>query len=79
MLTGTDEIFISIGLGLTAQLQAAGIKISRPAAFAPGQIKPLTLRNIRKFGLRVIFLLAFAVDVHDIFMHAQGQAMTAAG
>ena len=55
VLTSTNRIHFQGGLGLTKQLQAAEMRVLKPAAFEPGSFPstPSQLGEIRRSGIQM--------------------------
>ena len=66
MLTSTDAALFRSGLELAEKLQRGGINMFKPAAFVPGHFKIETLGEVKHMGIRIVILMAFNRDLHDI-------------
>ena len=64
---------------MTRQLQAAGIEVLRPAAFAPGNFQTTTLDEVKRSGTRIIVFMAFDQDTKAVASHANHMGMTSPG
>ena len=58
-------------LGLTRQLQGAGMEVFKPPAFEPDNFEDATLHGIKQSGFRVVILVAFDVDMQAVASSAQ--------
>ena len=75
VLTAMSEVYVDSGLGLTRQLQDAGMEVLKPAAFEPGNFEDATLHDIKQSGFCVVILLAFDVDMQAVASSAQRAQM----
>ena len=79
MVTTTEGLWFESGLGLTKQLQAAGIEVQKPSAFEPGQFQAAMLREMKRSGFRISMLLAYGSDITAVADHATLEGMNGAG
>ena len=75
LVTSTEGVWFESGLGLTAQLQTAGMQVLKPAAFEPNQFKATTLTDVKRSGIRIVLLLAFDDDTHTVASSAANEGM----
>ena len=66
---------------MSKQFGAAGIKVHMPAAWEPGTFlqETETLREVKRTGNRVLFLLAYDDDIKTVASHAAREGMLRAG
>ena len=76
VLTSTDDVWFDSGLGLTKQLQDAGMTVFKPAAFEPGSAKPPMLREIKRSGNRIVILIAYDQDLEAVALSARTEGMS---
>ena len=76
VLTSTDDLWFDSGLGLTKQLQDAGMTVFKPAAFEPGSPKPPMLREIKRSGNRIVILIAYDQDLEAVALSARTEGMS---
>ena len=55
--------YFESGLGLQKLLDEAGLKVIKPAAFETGKFSEAKASEIRRFGVRVVFVLAWEPDI----------------
>ena len=79
MVTTTEGLWFQSGLGLTKQLQAAGIEVQKPSAFEPGQFQAAMLREMKRSGFRISMLLAYDIDMTVVADSATLEGMNGAG
>lgn len=79
MLTSTDAALFRSGLELAEKLQRGGINMFKPAAFVPGHFKIETLGEVKHMGIRIVILMAFNRDLHDIALSSEEQGMMESG
>ena len=66
MLTSTDRVWFTAGLGLTEQLEEANMTVHKPPAWMPGNFKNATLSDIKRLGFRFVILMAYDKDTKAI-------------
>ena len=72
--------YFESGLELTKQLQGAGIKVLKPAAFEPGNFKVTTLVEIKRSGSSLVILMSwYENDSLTVASSAQKETMTSTG
>ena len=76
ILTSTESLWFESGLGLTTQLKAEGMEVLKPAAFQVGGDKDAPLSEIRRSGIRIIFMLSDDADAKDVALRAQFEGMS---
>ena len=62
VLTSTDGVYFQSGLGITKQLESAGVEVLKPAAFEPGNFKEATLQEMKRSGIQIVILYAYGQD-----------------
>ena len=76
----TEDLWFQSGIGLTKQLQDAGIYVSVPAPFVPLEFnKTETLQEIKRTGKRVIFLMTYEDSMAMVASMAAGEGMNTKG
>ena len=63
--------YFESGLGLTKQLTEAGLTVIKPAAFESGTFNEVKATEMRRFGVRVVFVLAWEEDILAIALAIQ--------
>ena len=79
MATSIETALLESGFGLARQFEAAGIDIIKPVAFEPrtDSLKlAVLLRNVKRSGVRIVFLLAFQEDMQTIASIVENEAMS---
>ena len=79
MVSTTEGLWFESALGLTKQLQAAGIEVQKPSAFEPGQFQAVMLREMKRSGFRISMLLAYDIDMTVVADSATLEGMNGAG
>ena len=79
VLSSTESLWVETRLDLQHQLEAASIEVPKVAAFEPGNLKTETLGQIRRSGIRIIFLLSFDADTQRVASLAHQASMLSAG
>ena len=75
MLTSSDDTHFPTGTELTQQLRAAGITVFKPTAFAHFQEE--LLGQVKKSGIRICVIIAWAEGVHAAASSAKNKGMSA--
>ena len=79
ILSSTESVFFTTRQGLAKQLEAASIKVLKPAAFEPGHVKDATLHEISRSGFRIILVLTFDADAQALVSLARLHRMARVG
>ena len=66
ILSSTESLWLKNRIGLAKQLEAAGMEVLKPAAFEPGNFKDVTLGDIRRSGIRIVFMLSYDADAQKV-------------
>ena len=72
ILTVADTVYFEGGLGLIKLLKEAQLNVFTLAAFESGDFNEAKAREIRRFGVRVVFVLAWESDIVAIASANQG-------
>ena len=75
MLISADKSVFPSGNALTQQLQAAGVRVLKPAAFVDFQ--EAVLDDIKRSGFRIIIIVAWEQDAHAAALSAERKGMIA--
>ena len=66
ILSSTESLWLKNRIGLAKQLEAAGMEVLKPAAFEPGNFKDVALGDIRRSGIRIVFMLSYDADAQKV-------------
>ena len=76
IVSSTESLWFEIRLGLAKQLEDASITVLRPTAFEPGSFTDAALGEIRRSGIRIVFVLSYTADAQSAASLAQQEGMT---
>ena len=76
ILSSTESIWLETRQDLVKQLEAASIKVLKPAAFEPGDVKVAMLSEIRRSGFRIVFVLSYYDDAKTLASLGHRESMT---
>ena len=62
IVSSMESLWFETQRGLVKQLEDASITVLRPAAFEPGSFTDATLGQIRRSGIRIVFVLSYDAD-----------------
>ena len=79
IVSSTESIWFETRLGLAKQLDAASIKVLKPAAFEQGIFDDATLVEIRRSGFRIVLLLSYDADTQHVASLAHRASISNAG
>jgi hypothetical protein len=76
ILSSTESLWFETRQGLVKQLEATSIKVLKPAAFEPGDVKDAMLSEIRRSGFRIVFVLSYDADAQTLASLGRRESMT---
>ena len=79
ILSSTENLWFEVRQGLAKQLETASVKVLKPKAFEAGDMKDVMLGEIKRSGIRIVFLLAYDADTQSVASLAHQHGMTSAG
>ena len=76
IVSTTEGIWLETRTGLAKQLTAASIKVLRPSAFEPGEIRDAMLGELKRSGSRIVVVLAYETSARNVASLARRSGMS---